>query len=116
MPGARAVKVVTTAVLGLGPCLAECYIISTVIIINIDNSDHVVYTPTAEYMTWGHQCSVVKRCGAVPEGAVMCDSSVTSAVSFCVERCDVLEAINSSRSQLFIVLTSRTNCSIPAGK
>ena len=114
MPGARAVKVVTTAVLGLGPCLAECYIISTVIIINIANCDHVVYTPTAECMTWGHQCSVYSRCG-VPEGAVMCDS-VTSAVSFCVERCDVLEAINSSRSQLFIVLTPRTNYSIPAEK
>ena len=62
-----------TAVLGLGPCLAECYIISTVIIINIDNSDHVVYTPTDECMTWGHQCSVVKWCGVL-EGAVMCDS------------------------------------------
>ena len=110
MPGARAVKVVTTAVLGLGPCLAECYIISTVIIINIDNSDHVVYTPTVGCM--GHECSVYNRCG-VPEGAVMCDS-VTSAVSFCVERCDVLEAINSSRSQLYIVLTPRTN--FPAGK
>ena len=71
MPGARAVKVVTTAVLGLGPCLAECYIISTVIIINIANSDHVVYTPTVGCM--GHECSVYSRCG-VPEEAVMCDS------------------------------------------
>ena len=50
LPGARAVKVVTTAVLGLGPCLAECYIISTVIIINIANCDHVVHTPSAECM------------------------------------------------------------------
>ena len=72
--------------------------------------------PLLSCITWGHQCSVVKRCGAVPEGAVMCDSSVTSAVSICVERCDVLEAINSSRSQLFIVLTPRTNYSIPAEK
>ena len=59
--------------------------------------------PLLSCITWGHQCSVVMRCGVL-EGAVMCDS-VTSAVSFCVERCDVLEAINSSRSQLFIVLT-----------
>ena len=57
MPGARAVKVVTTAGLGLGPCLADWVLHH----INSDNNQHCqncdhVYTPGVhEYMTWGQQ-------------------------------------------------------------
>ena len=73
MPGARAVKVVTTAGLGLGPCLAR-----VLHHINTDNNQHCqncdhVYTPgVQEYMTWGQQWSVYKRCGVLEKAVMWC--------------------------------------------
>ena len=74
MPGARAVKVVTTAVLGLGPCLA-----GVLYHIDSDNNQHCQLWSCCSHphwahdcMTWGHECSVYSRVGVEFQKELWC--------------------------------------------